>query len=217
MEERALLEDLLHEDVAGSFLEDVPMEQGALLDELVGNDLGDSALAPRSGTPVARAAKRCELQRRDFPAGSREASRLGANLFRAAKRGFERMDAERSQYTMLLSHVNSKRLRVGEQFGIRTSPCQRLALIKKSTSGHNHPKAWKADGVMRVAFMRLGTSCSKRHAQTQRTIDAVGLVALSQQYWQDQCVHAVLLSIEKVADERAYTPSGCPGIGTQRL
>ena len=41
MEERALLEDLLDDDAADLFLDDVPMEQGALLDELVGNDLDD--------------------------------------------------------------------------------------------------------------------------------------------------------------------------------
>ena len=82
----------------------------------------------------------------------------------------------------------TRHLRVGEQL--------RGPRPKGSSDSRAHPRAWTAAGLLRVAFERLGTTCSRRSKTTTHTIEATAAVALTHCSHQADCLRQFKLSLE---------------------
>jgi hypothetical protein len=56
-------------------------------------------------------------------------------------------------------------------------------------TGAVHPHSWTGEGTLRLVFDSLGRTKTRRGATTSRVLDAFGVVAYTQQWWQsERCV-----------------------------
>lgn len=102
----------------------------------------------------------------------------------------------------MLKHVaqawNSRRLRVGERIA------EDLDQIDSRGAKRVHPNSWTAEGTLRLAFSRLGSTTSKKTRLSSRSLDATGLVSYALVDRQEQDLVKLRMSTALGLDRPAF-------------